>query len=233
MREGLHDGRRNIVVANGYIDLGKLHDAARLLQKGFGDRVDKKIALTFDDGPDPTWTPQILKVLAKYNAPATFFLIGEMVQRFPDLGSALRLEAAGHLVGNHTYSHPDLRTISKERLWAELSAAQRQIEAATGRSTLLFRPPYDTDSAPTTAAQLEPLQDVDRRGYVVVGADVDPADYDRPGASAIYAEVMKELTAGDGRIILLHDAGGMRNQTVDALDRLISALRDAGYESNT
>ena len=229
VRESVHSGERSLVVTNDFIDSAVYETLPGSFKvQRFGDRTDKKIAFTFDDGPDPTWTPQVLSVLAKYHAPATFFLIGENVQRFPELARA-EVEA-GHLVGNHTYSHPDLRTISKQRLWAELTATQRQIEAATGRSTLLFRPPYDTDSAPTTAAQLSPLEDVDQMGYVVVGADVDPEDYDQPGAAAIFKTVMDGLAAGDGRIVLFHDAGGVRSQTVEALDRLIPALRDAGYE---
>ena len=137
---------------------------------------------------------------------------------------------AGHLVGNHTFTHLDLRTASKERIELELTATQRQIEAAAGRSTLLFRPPYDTDSEPQSLAQLAPLQDIDRMGYLVAGADVDSQDYLRPGADAIFANVMNDLAATGGRIVVFHDAGGDRSQTVAALDRLIPALRAAGYE---
>jgi cellulose synthase/poly-beta-1,6-N-acetylglucosamine synthase-like glycosyltransferase/spore germination protein YaaH/peptidoglycan/xylan/chitin deacetylase (PgdA/CDA1 family) len=229
VREGRRDGERNLDASDGFIDWARYETLPRSFKvQRFGEGDPKKIALTFDDGPDPTWTPQILRVLSKYGAPATFFLIGENVQRIPRLVHD-EVET-GHLVGNHTYSHPDLLAISKERLWSELRAGQRQIEAAAGRSTLLFRAPYDNDSAPTNAAQLAPLEDVDRMGYLVAEADVDAQDYRRPGADAIFANVMNGLAATGGRIVVFHDGGGDRTQTVEAVDRLIPALRAAGYE---
>ena len=145
--EGRRDGARNFAVTNGFIDWARYERLPRSfkLQRFGGDVAPKRIALTFDDGPHPVWTPQVLGVLAKYAAPATFFLIGENVERAPQL---VRDElAAGDLIGNHTYTHPDLTAISNPRLWVEATFGQRQIEAATGRSTLLFRPPYDTDSS--------------------------------------------------------------------------------------
>ena len=227
--EGRRDGVRNLDVGNGYIDWARYEALPRSFTvERFGDAAPKRIALTFDDGPHPTWTPQVLRVLAKYGVQATFFLIGENVMNAPQL---VREEVeAGHLVGNHTFSHPDLRAISKTRLWTELSAAQRQIEVASGRSTLLFRAPYDTDSEPKTAAQLAPLEDVDRMGYLFVGADVDSQDYDRPGVDAIVANVMNDLVSTGGHVVVFHDGGGDRSQTIAALDRLIPMLRAAGYE---
>ncbi len=227
--EGRRDGARSLEVTNGYIERARYEALPRSFTvERFGDRTPKRIALTFDDGPSPVWTPQILRVLAKHQAPAAFFLIGENVMQAPKM---VRDEiAGGHLVGNHTYSHPDLRTVSKTRLWIELTAAQRQIEAAGGRSTLLFRPPYDTDSEPNTALQLAPLEDIDRMGYLVAGADVDSQDYLRPGAVAIFANVMNDLASTGGHVVVFHDGGGDRSQTVEALDRLIPALRAAGYE---
>ncbi|MGD0640844.1 MAG: glycosyltransferase [Roseiarcus sp.] len=228
--EGRRDGVRDFGVTNGFIDWARYETLPRSfkVQRFGGDNAPKRIALTFDDGPNPIWTPQVLSVLAKYGAPATFFLIGENVERAPQL---VREEVeAGYLIGDHTYSHPDLTAISKARLWVEASFGQRQIEAAAGRSTLLFRPPYDTDSAPTSAAQLAPLEDIDRMGYLVAGADVDSQDYDRPGADAIFNIVMHDLVSTGGHVVVFHDGGGDRSQTVAALDRLIPALREAGYE---
>jgi cellulose synthase/poly-beta-1,6-N-acetylglucosamine synthase-like glycosyltransferase/spore germination protein YaaH/peptidoglycan/xylan/chitin deacetylase (PgdA/CDA1 family) len=228
--EGRRDGLRTFGVTNGFIDWARYERLPRSfkLQRFGGDIAPKKIALTFDDGPHPIWTPQVLGVLAKFGAPATFFLIGENVERAPQL---VRDElAAGNLIGNHTYTHPDLTVTSNPRLWVEATFGQRQIEAAAGRSTLLFRPPYDTDSQPRSAAQLAPLEQLDGMGYLIAGADVDSTDYDRPGVDAIFNVVMHDLVSTGGHIIVFHDGGGDRSQTVAALDRLIPALREGGYE---
>src|SRR5207249_4461208 len=134
----------------------------------------KQVALTFDDGPHPRWTPEVLKVLGDHNVQATFFLIGRQANGFPEL--VKREAEAGHLLGNHTFYHPNIQTISERRLRAELNATQRVIEAATGRHTLLFRAPYDTDTTPSSPEQLAPLYGVGQMGYVAVGADINSDD---------------------------------------------------------
>jgi len=186
---------------------------------------EHQVALTFDDGPDPTWTPMILDILKKYNVKATFFLVGSQAEQYPDL--VKRIVAEGHLVGNHTYTHANLAAIPPEQIQIELNATQRLIESITGRSTTLFRPPYNADSHPTSIAELAPLKQVqDDLGYLIVMENIDPEDWARPGTDVIVDRV-KELRK-DGSLILLHDAGGNRQQTVDALPKIIDWLETRG-----
>ncbi|MBM6577919.1 glycosyltransferase [Microvirga sp. SRT01] len=189
------------------------------------------VALTFDDGPDPKWTPQILDVLKAKHVPATFFIIGDngLTQR----GLLQRLIAEGHEVGNHTYTHPNLATTSDDTTMLELNATQRLFQAFTGRSLRLFRAPYFGDAEPSTADEIGPAYAAQQRGYLSVGLHVDPDDWMRPGAQAIVDRTVAGVEAGDaersGNIVLLHDAGGDRAQTVAALPVLIDRLRAKGY----
>ena len=191
-----------------------------------GERPEKVVALTFDDGPDDRYTPQILDILKTRQVPATFFVVGSQAERLP--GLLQRTYAEGHEIGNHTYSHPNLATTSVERTRLELNATQRIIQHAIGVSTILFRPPYHADSEPQTPDEIEPIARAQRLGYLTVAERIDPRDWE-PGATAdaIVAEVLAERE--NGRIILLHDGGGDRSATVEALPRLIDALRAAGY----
>ncbi len=187
-----------------------------------------KLALTFDDGPDGEWTPQILDVLAKHHVTATFFVVGSQAERFPDL---LRREfAQGHLIGNHTFTHPDLRSARPAWVRIELNSTQRWIESVIGRHTMLFRAPYDTDTEPTTLEQLAPLRQVTEMGYTIVGADADSDDYEKPGVDRIVQRVLSEVDANNANIVVFHDAGGNRQQTAAALDKLIPELQDRGKE---
>lgn len=191
----------------------------------------KQIALTFDDGPDPTWTPQILDILKAQNVPATFFIVGENGAAHPDL---LQREVAdGDDVGNHSYTHPNISAIPASLAELELNATQRLFEATTGRSMRLFRPPYLGDADPTSAADVAPIDMAQRMGYVTVGLRVDPDDWQRPDAGTIVQRVVEGIETPDpdarGNIVLLHDAGGDRSQTVAALPKLIETLRAKGY----
>ena len=185
---------------------------------------EHEVALTFDDGPDPKWTPMILDILKRYGIKATFFLVGSQAEQYPDI--VKRIVNEGHLVGNHTYNHANLAVISSRQIQLELNATQRLIESITGRSTTLFRPPYNADSHPTQLDELVPLKQVDELGYTIVMEDVDPEDWARPGADVIVDRI-KELRH-DGSLILLHDAGGNRQQTVDALPKIIDWLQTRG-----
>ena len=193
----------------------------------YGHSDKREVAFTFDDGPDPTWTPRVLEVLRANGVPATFFVIGEQVQKFPELVAAEFDQ--GHLVGNHTFLHPDAGALSDRRLRFELTATQRLIESVTGRQTLLFRTPYDTDSAPTLAQQLRPLYVASQCGYLCAGGDVDSEDYNRPGVQRIVQNVLGRLKETGSNIIVMHDAGGDRDQTVQALAQLIPLLKQHGY----
>ena len=194
-----------------------------------GDR-EGLASLTFDDGPDPTWTPQILDVLRQNNVHASFFIIGESGAAHPDL--VRRIVAEGHELGNHTYSHPNLGESSPLVTEFELNATQRLIEALTGRSTILFRPPYFGDAEPTTVDEVRPLEVSERLGYLTVGLRIDPDDWARPGAPAITRRTLMGAQSRDpetrGRVVLLHDGGGDRSQTVAALPSLIRGLRAQG-----
>ncbi|KKW93920.1 glycosyltransferase [Sphingobium chungbukense] len=196
-----------------------------------GGQHPKMLALTFDDGPDPTWTPKILKVLERMHAPATFFVIGENALEHP--GLLQRIVADGDEIGNHTYDHPNLATWSDDATRLQLNATQRLVQAYTGHGMRLFRAPYFGDAEPTTADELGPALAAQRLGYTVVGLHVDPNDWQRPGTDAIVSQVMDQVhDVSDDRsenIILLHDGGGDRAQTVEALPRIITQLRAEGY----
>ncbi|MGU3391317.1 polysaccharide deacetylase family protein [Sphingomonas sp. M1A8_2b] len=191
----------------------------------------KQLALTFDDGPDAEWTPQILDILKREHAPATFFVIGEnaLTQR-----SLLeRMVAEGHEIGSHTYTHPNLANVSTRQVKYELNATQRLFQAFTGRSLRLFRAPYFGDAEPSTADEILPALEAQQRGYISVGLHVDPDDWKRPGVQAIIDRTIAGVEAGNpersGNVILLHDAGGNRAQTVAALPVIIERLRAMGY----
>jgi cellulose synthase/poly-beta-1,6-N-acetylglucosamine synthase-like glycosyltransferase/peptidoglycan/xylan/chitin deacetylase (PgdA/CDA1 family) len=191
-----------------------------------------QIALTFDDGPDPKFTPRILDILKEKNAPATFFVTGDAVSNAPAL---LRREyAEGHEIGNHTFTHPRFNDISRTQLNIELNLTERLLESSLGVRTLLFRPPYGVDHQPETADEISLLPIPQGMGYIIIGARVDPHDWGEsgggppPSPSAIVERVLEQ--AGNGNIVLLHDGGGDRSHTVEALPEIIDQLRADGYE---
>ena len=191
------------------------------------------VALTFDDGPDPAWTPRVLDILRREQVPATFFIIGENGQQNPEL--VRRIVAEGHDIGNHTFTHPNLGEIPGRLVDLELNATQRLIESETGRSTTLFRPPYFGDAEPQTPDEVGPAVRAKHLGYLTVGLRVDPDDWDQPRSTAdlIVRKTIEGVTSTDpdaaGQIVLLHDGGGDRGQTVEALPRIIKELRARGY----
>ena len=193
---------------------------------------DKMVALTFDDGPDPVWTAQILSILEHYRVPASFFIVGENGVANRQL--LQRMVADGYEIGNHSYTHPNMADDSETGIKLELNATQRLIQAYTGRSTHLFRAPYFGDAEPTTADELIPALIAQQHGYAVIGLHVDPGDWKRPGAKAIVDQTLAQVAAGTAtrtaNIILLHDGGGERSQTVAALPGIIEGLHARGYK---
>lgn len=191
------------------------------------------IALTFDDGPDPKWTPQILDILKKEQVPATFFVIGKNGQAYPDL--VRRIVNEGHEIGNHTFTHPNLGEIPGPLTDLELNATQRLIESLTGRSTLLFRPPYFGDAEADKPEEVEPAFRAKGLGYIVVGLRIDPDDWELPvTADQIVHRTLTRAADTNpetrGQVVLLHDSGGDRSATVEALPRLIHELRNRGFK---
>src|SRR6202167_1707699 len=188
-----------------------------------------KVALTFDDGPDPEWTPKILDVLKEKNATATFFLIGIQADKFS--GLTQRIYREGHTIGNHTFTHPDVSNISSTQFNVELNLTERLFASLVGVRATLLRPPYAIDEEPDTADQVRPLEFAQELGYITVGNRIDPNDWnDKPRrftAEEISASVLKHLPPCGpndlrcGNIVLLHDGGGNRAETVRALPMII------------
>ncbi|MFW2852401.1 glycosyltransferase [Sphingomonas sp. TX0543] len=193
--------------------------------------MPKKIALTFDDGPDADWTPKILDILEREHVPATFFVIGENALQHPQI--LRRIVAGGSEIGNHTYTHPNLALSGERTVDLELNTTQRLVQAYTGRSMTLFRAPYFGDAEPTTADEIGPALIAQEHGYTVVGLHVDPNDWQRPGTQAIVQQVLEQADAASpdrsANVVLLHDGGGNREQTIEALPQIIDGLRARGF----
>jgi peptidoglycan-N-acetylglucosamine deacetylase len=179
-----------------------------------------RVALTFDDGPGP-YTMQVLAELRSLHVRATFFVIGRNVKQSPGIVRALR--SAGMVVANHSWSHPNFTKLSLARQRAQLRRTQDVLQATIGQRPRFFRPPawlWDRTTARAVAEE----------GMVGVLFSVDTRDWSRPGVTAI---VRQALTAHDGQIIALHDAGGDREQTVQALPLIVKGLRARGLEPVT
>ncbi|HEU4763928.1 MAG TPA: glycosyltransferase, partial [Gemmatimonadales bacterium] len=192
-------------------------------------RKKKTVALTFDDGPDPIFTPMILDTLRSRGVHATFFVIGENVELHPNL---VRQELRdGDEIGSHTFTHPNLALVGRKTTSFELNATERLLEAILDRRTALWRPPYFGDAEPTTADELVPVSIAQDLGYITVGLHIDPSDWATPGTDTIIARTLAQLDRGN--VILLHDGGGDRSQTVAALGPLIDSIRARGYTITT
>lgn len=189
-----------------------------------GEGGPRRVALTFDDGPDPHWTPLILDLLRQNHVSATFFVMGSNAEKYPSL--LRRIVDEGHEIGSHTFTHSNLAEVSGRQVSLELNATLRVIQNATGYSTILFRPPYNADARPENLDELRPLQIAQDLGYLTVLEQIDPQDWSRPGADEIVQRVKDQMDRGS--IILLHDAGGNRSETVTALPRLLDYFRKSG-----
>ena len=196
------------------------------LIKRFGKPKGKEIALTFDDGPDEDYTPTILDILKENKVPATFFVTGvNMEKNIPILERTYR---EGHEIGNHTFTHPDLEITSKDRERVELRSTRLLMESILKHSTLLFRPPYNTDAEPQDVNQIRPLSIAKDEGYLTIASSIDPNDWQvGVQADSIVARVVAQQLRGN--ILLLHDGGGNRDQTVLALPRIIDFYKKQGY----
>jgi cellulose synthase/poly-beta-1,6-N-acetylglucosamine synthase-like glycosyltransferase/peptidoglycan/xylan/chitin deacetylase (PgdA/CDA1 family) len=198
-------------------------------REGSFEMPARTIALTFDDGPDPTWTPQILDVLGRHHAPATFFVLGSQVARNPEL--ARRTVREGHQLGVHTFTHPDVTGLPAWRRRAEYAQTEMAVAHATGEGTRLLRLPYSSGVNALDDENWKLTREASRLGYVSVFSDIDSRDWARPGVDAIVRNATPR--GDDGAVVLLHDAGGDRAQTVAALDRLIPDLQRRGFRFTT
>jgi len=186
--------------------------------------VPGAVALTFDDGPDPRFTPQVLDILAREHVPATFFVIGASAAATPAL--VARMSGEGHEIGNHTFSHPDVDSVGELRLRSELESTTDIVASIIGRRPLLYRPPSLADVEPRTSASASAFARAGALGYLVVDADVDPRDWSQSRSRAIIDDTLAQ--AEHGGVILLHDGGGDRRATVEALPTIIAGLRARG-----
>lgn len=186
--------------------------------KRAGVNTEKMVALTFDDGPNPPFTSQIADILEKHNAPATFFVVGLQVQKFPQTVNDLK--SRGFAVENHSFSHRRLDRKDQATIDFELDHTHNLIRDSVGTPPSWFRPPFGTlDSALG--------ESITRRGYRVALWSVDPNDWQAPNPETILQTIAAQV--GPGGVILLHDGGGDRNVTISALPRIIEYLRNNGY----
>lgn len=186
-----------------------------------GDAGEPVVYLTFDDGPHPTWTPRVLETLAQYGAPATFFVLGQNVNAYPDL--AARIVREGHDAENHTFNHASLDKVDRATFIAEVEATDRVLHSAVGNAVnpiACLRPPYGALDAATRSLAAE-------LGKEIVLWNVDPQDWRRPGAAQIAQHLLTHVRPG--AILLMHDGGGDRSQTVEALGVVLSELTGRGY----
>ena len=194
---------------------------------------NRKIILTFDDGPSPEFTPRILDILEKEKVPASFFIVGLNAE--DNIPLIRRIYKDGFEIGNHTFTHNNIALMSEKRAGVEMELTRMLIESLTGHSTVLFRAPYNADSEPHSMEEILPIARSKKEHYYTVGESIDPMDWE-PGitADSIFYRTLRIEHEKSGNIILLHDAGGKsREATVEALPRLIKYFRSKGYKFTT
>jgi cellulose synthase/poly-beta-1,6-N-acetylglucosamine synthase-like glycosyltransferase/peptidoglycan/xylan/chitin deacetylase (PgdA/CDA1 family) len=201
-----------------------ISDGHRLISRA--RRPGRKIALSFDDGPDPRWTPRIAATLRRLNVPATFFVVGSEVARHPDVVRALK--AQGFELGNHTFTHADLATLPSWERTLQIGLTENALAGAVGLRPRLVRPPYSSTPAAVTPRQYRALGELARHGYVIALSDFDGEDWRRRGVGAIARAITPR--GNEGGIVLLHDGGGDRSETITALERVVPKLRARGFE---
>jgi cellulose synthase/poly-beta-1,6-N-acetylglucosamine synthase-like glycosyltransferase/peptidoglycan/xylan/chitin deacetylase (PgdA/CDA1 family) len=211
-------GKRPVLVANAQGGLTSHEPAA-----------GRRIALTFDDGPSGEWTPKIEAILLRENVPATFFEVGSQVVRHADL--TRKLHRDGFELGNHTFTHTGLVGLPGWEARLQIALTESAISGAAGVRPRLVRPPYSSTTEATTPAEERAWGALAADGYTIVLADIDTEDWARPGVGAIVSSVLSDprIRRGEGGIVLMHDAGGNRAETVAALPRLIAGLRARGF----
>jgi cellulose synthase/poly-beta-1,6-N-acetylglucosamine synthase-like glycosyltransferase/peptidoglycan/xylan/chitin deacetylase (PgdA/CDA1 family) len=236
-------GQRQAVVdpASGLVISEKMVVLPEPYQLDQNGAQEKRVALTFDDGPDPATTPKVLDILKQKHALATFFLIGMEAQKYS--GLARRVYDEGHAIGNHTFTHPDISDVPGSYMKVELNLTERLFASKLGVKPIYFRPPYSIDQEPDVAEQVRPLELVQGLGYITVGAKIDPNDWQHGRTSGDIVNAVldqaRRYAVGScrnhdpqicGNIVLLHDGGGNRTATIQALPALIDGLRAEGFQ---
>ncbi len=228
-RAAPRDGRRAVTLdAQGHVLDARYLTAPSpaVIERFGGDASKRNVALTFDDGPDPVHTAALLDVLHEAHAPAAFFVVGEQAAAWPSL--VQRIARDGHLVGNHSFHHPHMNALDDRAYAAEIDRTTRLLEALSGVQVTLYRAPFtavvDAASQREVAAQSRAFA----RGYTYAGASVDADDWQGGDASLLARRIVEGVESG-GRVIVLHDGGGDRRATVEAVRRVIPELRARGY----
>ncbi|WP_433066322.1 bifunctional polysaccharide deacetylase/glycosyltransferase family 2 protein [Dactylosporangium sp. CS-033363] len=221
-------GGKQATVPQAVIDGGPIIDTRNNQVHSYA-LPDKTIALTFDDGPDPEWTPQIMEVLRKHNVNATFFVVGTQVTRHADI--VAELARGGDEIGIHSFTHPRLDQLTQWQRELEYSQTQLAVVKATGQKSALLRLPYSSSADAIDDANWPLIKDAGRLGYLSIMTDTDSRDWSLPGVDKIVAGATPE--GAKGSIVLMHDAGGDRKQTVEALDKFIPMMQQRGYSFTT
>lgn len=205
---------------SGKLDSSRVLEPAEpmVVRRWVPDPSSKVVALTFDDGPWPAQTEQVLDILAAADVKASFFMVGYLAERYPEI--ARRVAEEGHLIGNHTQSHTVLTRQDGEVIRDQIEGGSATLQQVTGVAPTWFRPPGGGMSAKV-------LQEAHRMKMDLVMWDVDPQDWRRPGVEPMLANVRANI--GPGSVVLLHDGGGDRTQTIEALPVIIEELKAQGY----
>jgi peptidoglycan-N-acetylglucosamine deacetylase len=209
-----------------------------VIKKWGKPKPQNKIVLSFDDGPDEVYTKQILDTLSHYHVPAVFFIVGMEAEK--NIPIVKRIYNEGHELGNHTFTHPNMAEVSRKRALLEMDGTRLLIECITGHSTILFRAPFNADSEPEKTEELIPVALSRSRNYITVGESIDPEDWQKGeiqnfNADTIFNRVVKIYNnrlinyQDSANIILLHDAGGDRSETVKATGMIIRYFKNKGY----
>lgn len=191
----------------------------KIVYRHTGSSEKKRIALTFDDGPHPRYTPQILDILAEFGVEATFFTVGVNAETYPEI--VKRIAAEGHEIGNHTYHHYHTASVAGDVLTQDILACSRVLKEQTGEAPRLFRPPEGICNEDITRL-------CEEQGYIIVMWSVDTRDWTHPEVGEICQNVRQNVR--DGSIILMHDFIGKKSPTPAALRRIIPMLQESGFE---
>jgi cellulose synthase/poly-beta-1,6-N-acetylglucosamine synthase-like glycosyltransferase/peptidoglycan/xylan/chitin deacetylase (PgdA/CDA1 family)/spore germination protein YaaH len=217
-----YDSTQHLVLEENY----EILPSAYVIRRN-GAAGQQKVVLSFDDGPDPKYTPQILDILKKDSVPATFFMMGKLVKENEAI--VKRVFDEGHEIGNHTFTHPHLDKVTAFKANLELDYTRRAIESITGHSTILFRAPYTYNNSPDSLNELMPFLLARKHHYLSIGESIDPRDW-QPNVTTEQILERLEAQKNHGNIVLLHDAGGKRESTVKALPAIIAFYKKQGFK---